>query len=735
MTRRWLPLFAFGAGLCLATPVLPAAEGPAVSIVIDPQAPPLEQFAARELAGLLESLYKAQATLGPQLPTQPEPTFVIGSPATNRALAAVATTWPKLSDQGHLLRSVRLGDREVLAVGGGSPVATLWAAYEVGHQLGARYLLHGDVFPAEPSPLTTANFDLIFEPTLRLRTWRTVNDFPIGPESWGLAEQKQMLRQLAKLKYNRILVSIYPWQPFLHFEFKGVAKQTSLLWFGKTYRVDGDIAGRGVFKGAKVFENPDFAGLTDYQARREAGERLVGGILDTAHELGMTTGLLLSPLEFPREFAPNLPGAEAVHQLASLTIGPGAQQRPGDETLQQLAKAQLRGALDAYPQLDALYLTLPEFPGWSTHAPEAWDRLATRSKLSPKPRLEELVQAARQRTVTVSGDRGEAALRGNVAALDFLQTLLADPALLRSSRGHTVQPVLVSVDPALFPLLPQLVPGGAGTLAFLDYTARKSAAQRELLRTLPASQLDSSLILTLADDNVGVLPQSSVPALHEQLGELRAGGFAGFSTRYWMPGDLDYSAYYLSRAAFDAEVTPATALSGLVTPLCGAGAVDRLKLVFASIEEATALIEQHDLGFAFPVASILRKHYEGGDSVPEWWGQVGQLYLRGMNEAYRANQRSTLEGRTLTLYLARRLDFAFNYMNCVEALRKAGIAKRAGDAETHAAQLQTAVEALHDALNAQAAVARSNSDRGVIAVLNQYAYRPLKQELEALDQE
>jgi hypothetical protein len=74
-------------------------------------------------------------------------------------------------------------------------------------------------------------------------------------------------------------------------------------------------------------------------------------------------------------------------------------------------------------------------------------------------------------------------------------------------------------------------------------------------------------------------------------------------------------------------------------------------------------------------------------------------------------------------------------MNCVEALRKAGIAKRAGDAETHAAQLQTAVEALHDALNAQAAVARSNSDRGVIAVLNQYAYRPLKQELEALGTE
>ena len=40
-----------------------------------------------------------------------------------------------------------------------------------------------------------------------------------------------------------------------------------------------------------------------------------------------------------------------------------------------------------------------------------------------------------------------------------------------------------------------------------------------------------------------------------------------------------------------------------------------------------------------------------------------------------------------------------------------------------------------DALNAQAAVARSNSDRGVIAVLNEYGYRPLLKELEAAESE
>ena len=77
------------------------------------------------------------------------------------------------------------------------------------------------------------------------------------------------------------------------------------------------------------------------------------------------------------------------------------------------------------------------------------------------------------------------------------------------------------------------------------------------------------------------------------------------------------------------------------------------------------------------------------------------------------------------------LQTAETALNCVEAVRKAGIAKAKGDRETQLAELEKAVESLHTALNALAAVARSNSDRGVIAVLNEYGYRPLKKELEA----
>ena len=57
--------------------------------------------------------------------------------------------------------------------------------------------------------------------------WRTINDFAIGPEAWGLAEHRAFIRQLAKMKFNRILISVYAWQPFVDYKFRGVQRQTA----------------------------------------------------------------------------------------------------------------------------------------------------------------------------------------------------------------------------------------------------------------------------------------------------------------------------------------------------------------------------------------------------------------------------------------------------------------------------------------------------------------------------
>lgn len=710
------------------------ADGPIVDIVIGVQADRLEKFAAEELAAQLFKLYRANVTIRSEIPAQAEHVILVGTRDSHAALRRLTPKdWPKLSDQGQVLKSIETPNnkaRRTLVVGGGSPVATLWAVYELGHRLGIRYLLSGDVYPAEPRPFGLGAFDLVLEPKLRLRTWRTINDFAIGPESWGLEEQQRVLKQLAKLKFNRVMLSVYAWQPFVDFEFQGVKKSTAMLWYGYRYRVDGDTPGRTVFQGAREFQNPDLANLESYEDLTAAGVKLASGILDTAHDLGMSCALAYSPLEFTREFASVLSEAKTLHSLESLVIGPGPRQLPDDPLFQELVQAQLHAYLKTYPQLDAVYFSMPEFPDWVEHYADAWRRLDERTGVGRVTNLDDLTAAARDRKLLASGDRGVQSLHGNIAALDFFSRLLEARKDWQPDRERSLETNLIQVDPALYGVLDKVVPRDTGVLHLVDYTARRVCENLPLLAQVPADKVRSSLILTLADDNVGVLPQMATARLHTLMGQLREHGWEGFSTRYWIPGDQDLAVQYLSRASFDAQATVGSVLAEMVAPMCGEGVAERLEIGFEKLQQATELIDQHDIGFTFPVPGVVMKQYASTEPVPRWWKEASDLYAGAMNEIYRANDRSLLPGRPYLRYLAKRCEFALEYLASIEALRKAALARQAHNSAEQVAQLEASVESMFNALNALGEVARDNSDRGVIAVLNEYGYRELVKEWE-----
>ena len=54
------------------------------------------------------------------------------------------------------------------------------------------------------------------------------------------------------------------------------------------------------------------------------------------------------------------------------------------------------------------------------------------------------------------------------------------------------------------------------------------------------------------------------------------------------------------------------------------------------------------------------------------------------------------------------------------------------DIEAQFEQLEKATEALYDGIAALSEVSRDQSDRGVIAVLNEYGYRPLRAEFDVV---
>jgi hypothetical protein len=704
-----------------------------LAIITGEEATSIEKYAASELAGILERVFTDIDVQIISKASVSQYAIVLGSPKTNPITRKLMSDgWPQLSDQGIVIKSVERKGAQRLVVGGGSPRATLWAAYELGHQLGVRYLLRGDMYPNKRRPLDLTGHDVQWEPKLRVRTWRTINDFAMGPESWGIQEHRRVLKQLAKLKYNRLMLQVYPWQPFVDYEFGGVKKSSAMLWFGEKYPIDAETVGRKVFVGKSAFNNPDFENCDTPAAMMDAGRKLVRGITRSARELGIDVGISISPLEFPKEFQSALPGSRIGKGINRLTIVPTAAHRPTDETLRKLVATKIRAYIETYPQIDTLYLTLPEFPEWEQHSEQAWKLLQPR--LGDATSLDKLIQDAQDRSTVVAGSRGVQAVKGNLVAFAFLHQLLADKMLLRRKDGSEMHLVITSPDPALMTHLESLYPKNASALHFVDYTARRVVENRHYLDRVPADRVSSQLILTLADDNVGVLPQSASNSLNELVDALKSKSWAGYSTRYWLPGELDPDIYFLSRAAWE-DVSADAAITELWTTATGnASAADRLKLAQQHLERATNTIDENDLGFAFPVPGMMMKHFQG-EPLPMWWEEVNDAYTQYMIELYRAQGAIEGDAKPILFYYAKRGEYVLEYLAAVKAVREAAIAQKSGDDEAALEQMEVALEQTYNCINTLSDVAIDQSDRGLIALLNAYAYRPLVAKYEEMADE
>ena len=606
--------------LLLAVAQLAFAAGPRVDIVIGEKALALEKRAAEDIAFDLKRVYDAEVKIATAAPESAENIIFIGSPETNEQTAKqIAEKWPKLTDQGYVFRTIQYRGKPALFIGGGSPVGVYWAAADYAHSLGVRSLLYGDLYPVAPPPFSLDGFNSIRQPKEQVRSWRTMDPFPTSTSSWGLQEHKQRLRQLSRLRYNRLIIEVRAWQPFAHFEIDGVKKQTGVLGYGWQFPVGGDTAGRAAFKGAKFFENPDFAGATTYDQRQQAGQKLIRGLIDEAHALGMTVGFSLNPLEFPKEFAAVLPASRPEPDLVDLSIRPGREQKLDDEKLLRLAKAQIRAYVETYPQIDAFY-----FP--------------------------------------------------DAEAAEFVNRLEADPSLFRRKDGQDLDVV--------------------GTE---DDVASREKRSLNILDILPAAG-DAGRILNIVDD-------------------------------------VNFAAYQKSRVSFDDGYGTKFDGRDLVPAICGEGVEPSVSKAHDQWFSASIGIASNDGAFSVPFPDMIMKHYRVPEPPPEWWSKVRDNYLGAMNDMYRANSRAREGGRSYTLYLARRCEFGYEYMNCVEATRKAGIAKSKKDTAEQRAQLEKAIESMNAACSALAAVARDQSDRGMIAVCNEFGYKALQKELEKLDGE
>jgi hypothetical protein len=105
--------------------VLPKQAGdtatPNVAVVVGSKVDKLERYAADELCGYLNKLYGIKTQPRTEVPESAETMFLLGSPQTNPAVAKALGEdgWPKLSDQGIVVKRAQLDDQQAIVVDGG----------------------------------------------------------------------------------------------------------------------------------------------------------------------------------------------------------------------------------------------------------------------------------------------------------------------------------------------------------------------------------------------------------------------------------------------------------------------------------------------------------------------------------------------------------------------------------------------------------------------------------------
>ncbi|MGE0605622.1 MAG: hypothetical protein AB7O62_00750 [Pirellulales bacterium] len=685
-----------------------AVAGPAVNVVIGPQPPDLVKLAADEMSDQLQKLFEAEVEITAKPVEGAKNVILLGNPQTNPTLAQrIGNFWPELTDQGIVVRSFGLGDgQSALAVGGGSPAATLWAAYELGRQFGIRYLLAGDLMPIEQPEFRLGDFNLLLEPTMRTRGWQIMDLSPEGYGGWGADDYRKLFRQLAKLKFNRLQVvaPVLAQAPLIRYEYQGSSNTDKPLLDFPRLKVDGDTAGRRAFAGAKEYVNPEFAAAESNDDRLAAGTTLLQQVIDAGHELGFSVLLEVSPAAHgdTQPMFLDLRGANQDEDDEALP--PGWIEPDADEF--SLASAKLLAYVKLYPALDGIVLS-------GRHAAQHWQHAKTR-KAAWLTASDGLLVSA---TTRAAGRLGRPLrIIGLPTGMDEGQTDFpidrGDPlAIAVSGYSSDADPRAIGFGRSDYNELPKLLhPQGP----------------RGICR----------VTLYPVDD---FLPAAAHGYLGGVLKELQGKQWDGILLRMVVPGDYSVAADAISQAAFGSKLAFGENLRQTFLATAGSQDVaDRCMAAYDLAERADMLgpnIQPDILGSA---GLYLRRLRQNGHRIPVNAHRIAEkrdLYTKATDEFFRAHDGCHPQARPMLYYHCKRGEFSIHFLNFVEAMLAAETAKAKGQAEERAAQLQKALESIYNACNSLSEVARDPSDRGLIALINEQAYRPLKKIIEEEEEE
>ncbi len=730
-----------------------------LEILIGADAPEVERFAANELRRYLQMLFGRDISITAGPAPADTPLALIGSPETNPAIAALGleSEWPELSDQGLVVKSLNAGGQPVWLIGGGAPPATLWAVYELVEQLGVTFLLSGDVFPDAPGPLALPEVDILREPVFRDRIWRAWGDEPHTSAMWSLDEHLRVIDQLAKSKINILLLNNSPSDPFIHYEFRGVKKQTATIMYGLKLPIDRDTIGLEHFGDVTEFTNPEFRHCRTYKETIETGLRFAHNVFAHAKKRGMTVGLIFALADVAQEFKDRFhewspPGDDSkgeqgrtdFSKLGEVTVGTPPRNRSfqdvNNPVLLELSEMIVRAHLEEYPEVDMVLAGPGEFRSSVAGYEPCWAYLDEKygvEKISP---LATMLETAAARPYHTEG-RALRELKADIEVLYFFDKLFNENKLLERLGRPDLRFILPELTEELYPVLGHVLQPGFGTTTLIDYNLSLAVPRINVLDGLKDAPIDSYFIMSLQDDMQSLLVSAEGNLMEKFLDSMRRNGFAGWFPRYYSLGDLDHTALFLYRSGWDAELTAEDAYTDYVHRVFGAACLPEMREALKLLEANTFVQDADLFAVGFPYPSLLRGHFDTSRTLSrtvaaprEKLLSCRDTYIQVRSLLRSAREKVIPEGRGNMDYMIQRMTICALFLETAYTVESAGFAFRAAQKAREdydpealklslnecAALMEKGLDLARRTTTAQAESIRNESDVGLLAAMNVY---------------
>jgi hypothetical protein len=300
--------------------------------------------------------------------------LLVGGPEANELVKQAAQggkiNFSNLKSEGFLLKTIKMGERPALVIGGNDEAGTLYGTYDWLERQGIAFQITSDIIPQTKTALVLNELNVRSEPAFVQRGFGIASCYETR-SIWSYPDIVRFIDQMAKLKLNYLIWHMFSHEPYLEESFQGERKLMGdeASWEGgytlPSYdfgprKVEDYFVGKATFEkfGKKYMAPDEWQGVRDQDQVYATARDLLQRVIKYAKSRNIKVWVALESLD---ELAPNL-ARYTRRPNVQLPYSPyhGAYACPTDENLYKINEIRFKTLLQSYPEAEGFIFWVNE---------------------------------------------------------------------------------------------------------------------------------------------------------------------------------------------------------------------------------------------------------------------------------------------------------------------------------------------------------------------------------------